>query len=27
MTDMIPDEIKDAIIATVPMKRMGQPEK
>jgi acetoacetyl-CoA reductase len=27
MTDMIPDDIKEAIIATVPMKRMGQPEE
>jgi acetoacetyl-CoA reductase len=27
MTDMIPDDIKAAILATVPMKRMGQPEE
>ncbi len=27
MTDMIPDDIKAAIIATVPMKRMGHPEE
>jgi len=27
MTDMIPDEIKEAIIATVPMKRMGTVEE
>lgn len=27
MTDLIPDDIKNAIIATVPMKRMGTPEE
>ena len=27
MTDLIPDEIKAAIVATVPMKRMAQPEE
>jgi len=27
MTDLIPDDIKNAIIATVPMKRMAQPEE
>ena len=27
MTDMIPDDIKATIIATVPMKRMGHPEE
>ncbi len=27
MTDLIPDEIKAAIVATVPMKRMGKPEE
>jgi acetoacetyl-CoA reductase len=27
MTDLIPEEIRNAIVATVPMKRMGQPEE
>ena len=27
MIDMIPDDIKAAIISTVPMKRMGHPEE
>ncbi len=26
MTDKLPDEVKNAIIAQVPMKKMGQPE-
>ncbi|MFC3928636.1 3-oxoacyl-[acyl-carrier-protein] reductase [Streptococcus caprae] len=27
MTDAIPDKMKDAMVAQVPMKRMGQPEE